>query len=149
MIFPLFLLSQTKSETENWIKQKIENYAYQSPGIYYEYNVEYQDGNIWIGHEVHMVGLFKLYTADVIPINKIGYVKFEEKEDNAWLTISTVNMQKVITSIDLETKQKQYLNKVEIILSKSILNENYPTRIKSAFDKLIEYNGGNSLKEAF
>ena len=139
---------QTNLETQNWIKQKIENYAFQGSGVKYEYTVKYQDGDIWIAEKLDMNGYGHAW-ARVIPIKEIGFLKFEEKKYNVWLTISTKNKSNKITRIDLISKEEEMVNKVNIMLSKSILNEDYPSRIKKAFNKLIEFNGGVIVKEVF
>ncbi len=142
--------AQSKIETEEWIKYKIEEYSKCFPGcdnIFFNngvmYNVQYSNNNFcW-----------------KIPLKKIKSVsitKYEEEFPRYQLILKCASTfgdcieygiyknNTFIQENNYDTKPK-----ADIILKITFGNENLPNRMIKAITHLVKLNGGNISKEAF
>jgi hypothetical protein len=141
-----FSSSQTKQETQDWLKEKIKIYGYNNPdNVQHNYTVSFVDSNLIISDYYGMYGIFVLNTMS-IPIRKIK-IRFEEKIGTIWMVISTSDGSNSIKMIS-ETKT-EYVNENEVIFDKSIKLEDLPNRLVKSFNHLITLYGGKVVKEAF
>src|SRR5690606_1232848 len=72
----------------------------------------------------------------IIPIGKINNIDFVEKQANYWLEIKIKSLERAIVEQNSK-KEKEYTNKIQFILDKSIDEQNIRPRLISAFEYLI------------
>jgi hypothetical protein len=140
-------LSQTKEETQEWLKEKIKLNGYNNKdNVQHNYSVKFVDDKLIISNYCGMRGIFFEETMS-IPIKKIGKIRFEEKIGTIWMIISTKDgSNSIIMTNETETYS---INKTEIIFDKGIKLEDLPNRLVKSFDHLIILYGGSVTKEAF
>jgi hypothetical protein len=149
LCLPFIGLSQTKDETQNWIKEKIEQYAYTSIDVKHEHTIKYQDDAIWIGKKVLFSfgpGVPSIYT---IPIKDISTIRFIEKESTIFLKIQTKGNKLSIVDYNIVTEKEDFQSSLELVMSKDIKNNNLQNRLIKSFNHLIKLSGGTITKEVF
>lgn len=138
--------SQTKQETQDWLKEKIKLYGYNSyDGVQHNYSVSFIDNNLVISNNWALDGYFFLETMQ-IPIKKIK-IRFEEKTNTIWMIISTNDGSNSIKTVN-ET-ETTFKTEYTVIFDKSIKLEDLPNRLVKSFNHLITLYGGTVVKEAF
>ncbi len=147
------LHGQTKEETQQWIKEKIELYSYSDDiEIFNKYIVQFSEGNLIITNYMdnHIGGINTKFTWTYwIPIKELAMIRFEENQYNVWMYLKIKNGKKSIKSkVDFEN-QFEYYDKVEIYLEKDMMNDNLTNRMTKAFNHLIKLYGGASSNEKF
>ena len=132
-------------ETQNWIKNTITSYPHNEQGFTHNYSITYSDNKL-IYKEVFtymLNGEIKTLKSTVkINIVDIENIIISKNTSCVWLIIR-VKENKQIERIDEENNSHSYPIETEIILNSSFLEKNLPERIKKAFARLIEINGGN------
>lgn len=155
------LSAQSNTETENWIKQKIEMYGLETHDIKHTYSIEFNDSSVndklerimFIGHELY--GLGDPYSTIMeIQVNQIGWVLFEDKKNNIWLKINCLNNNDCISVRYVDENEYSFnddtlSNSMTLIFSKTMEKDDMPNRLKKAFNHLISTNGGMIVKEVF
>ena len=159
-IATLFLLSiniiafsQTKLETQNWIKEKIETLTYKN----YAANFGHENNVSFKGTDMI---LSSSYISDydnpnpivfnyVIPIKEMNTIIFVDYESTTWMIISIKENKKSIISTNVNAGKTENVNKVELILYKSVNDSDMKNRFIKAFNHLIKVNGGNVVDEKF
>jgi len=154
---------QSKVETENWIKEKIEMYGLNKSDIRHSHTLEFKDINVndslqrtmFINHDLDIFYSngdedHLKYTYS-IQLNQIGLILFKYNEGNTWLNINCIDNNDCVnqTNPSKYSTDNELENSITIILSKSIENEDMPNRLKSAFHHLVKINGGQIIKEVF
>ena len=148
------IYSQSKSDTEKWIKHKIENYSFMDSEVLHEFSVEFKDETIMIGTKISILAkkdkipYVHLYT---IPIRDIAKVSFNEKP---FATHMLIEMRRnknrgLIIDKNINKNESTTQHKLEIVMSNEINNNSLDTRIIDAFRHLINLHGGPNIKEVF
>ena len=158
IVFLIFIntcYAQTKEETQEWISEKINYYSYSDDvKVFHNYTITYDESNMIIKSncktETGMgsgtgTGADKLdSTSDIIyyvPIKDLFKIRFESKAFNVWLYLKTkTNSIKV---------NNEVTNHVEILLERSILQDDMTNRMDKAFTNLIRLYGGSFAPEKF
>jgi hypothetical protein len=160
-LFIVFLLlintcyAQTKEETQEWISEKINYYSYSDDvKVFHNYTITYDESNMIIKSNCRTVigngsgtgtGADRLdSTSDIIyyvPIKDLYKIRFESKLFNVWLYLKTkTNSIKV---------NNEVTNHVEILLGRSVLQDDMTNRMDKAFTNLIKLYGGSFAAEKF
>tara|TARA_B110000211_G_C14053083_1_gene542106 strand:+ start:1438 stop:1947 length:510 start_codon:yes stop_codon:yes gene_type:complete len=157
---PLIILGQNKIETENWIKEKFELYGFKEGITTYDYTInfgsppEYSVPIMVIGEDFQVVNIMSSVDIAIIPIkfiSKITVLKGDSYNSNATKLIiytSESNPISVKTITSNGESVKDY-SKYELRLSKDFMKEDYPNRIKKAFDNLVQFSGGRIIEESY
>ena len=147
------VFSQSKSDTQIWIKSTIENFARRD--VYNPLlNVYFDKGDMWLV-ELEEGGSYQ----NELPINKINQVIIKSDAngyvlvlgctyDNACCRIVHYKLMMDGTARKLNSNE---LNRtgVNIYLQKSLENDNMIARLKKAINHLIQLNGGKILSNTF
>ena len=142
----------TKEETQQWIKEKIGSYAFNSDDgkIKNQYLILYEGQYIKIKNINYASGTDESFTTR-IPVIDIEYISFAEKSDNYWLIIN-VKSSTIGYTFSNTTSTKYHLDgKYEMLLDKKFKDNDLPIRMKKAFSRLVELYGGKAVntKEAY
>lgn len=147
------VVSQSNKETQDWIKEKIEVFAYSNEveNFGHEYNVSFTDINMilktsYISDYDNPNPIVFIYT---IPIKEISTIIFEEKVNTTWMIISLKENKKNIKRVVERNNETEYVNKVSLILYKSVNDADMKNRITKAFNHLIKIYGGAVVEEKF
>lgn len=149
----LSLFGQSKSATEEWIKEKIQMNGYSDDiEIFHNYKIDFKEGNLII--IANLKSIFKgretiIAPQYIIPIRELGEIRFEEKLNNIWLFIKLKSGENRICCKNDLDNSITYVDNVTLLLEKSILKENLPTRMMKAFENLIKLNGGKVIGNTF
>lgn len=149
----LMLFSQSKKETQDWLKEKIEVFAYSNDADNYghEYNVSFTDISMilktsYISDYDNPDPLVFIYT---IPIKELSTIIFEEKGNTTWMIISLKENKKSIKKVVEWNNRTEYVNDVSLILYKSVNDSDMKNRIIKAFKNLVKVYGGVVVEEKF
>jgi hypothetical protein len=149
----LIVLSQSKKETQDWLKEKIEVFAYSNDADNYghEYSVSFTDINMilktsYISDYDNPDPLVFIYT---IPIKELSTIIFEEKGNTTWMIISLKENKKSIKKVVEWSNRTEYVNDVSLIFYKSVNDSDMKNRIIKAFKNLIKVYGGVVVEEKF
>lgn len=144
--------SQTKRETQDWISQKIPIYSYSSSDIQRSYNVTFEGDYIVITGNIVDKMTAPLVLTYVIPIKEINSVSFSEKPNNIWMSIRIKGNKNLIKTNAMSgdwSGNEEYKSEVNLVLDKTIAEDNMKSRIIKAFNRLITLYGGTVAKEVF
>ncbi|MEO5945739.1 MAG: serine protease [Chitinophagaceae bacterium] len=160
-------INQTKTETQDWIKEKIESFThtfnnpptgrYGTKKYEVEYNecniiVKYKNNDTWTTLDNKQKSGF-LYITYKIPVNLLSRVNFI-KDDEIYQMIFKIKSSDLLITETIESdmdnvpKIKQ-LNTAILYIPNNLLEGNLPDRLIKAFDKLIELCGGKVTKDIF
>jgi len=135
---------QTKSETEDWIKSKIESGGLTGTQ---DFKVYFEGEHLSIGNETHFTG-FTLKMGYLIKVKCISSFYFKEYESSIHLIIKTSSNCKIQQN-DFSNGTIEQVNQVELILDKSFADNDMKNRFTKAMNKLIEFYGGSVTKEVY
>ena len=142
--------AQTKEETQKWIKEKIELYAFSDDKeLFYNYLVKFSETDIIIEDNLlSKVGgvPVNLKTKYWIPIKELTKIRFENKGSTIWLYFKIYEGKKLIKR---KNPELTFVSEVALILEKSISEKNLENRLLKAFKHLIKIHGGNIVEETF
>lgn len=144
---------QTKKETQDWIKEKIELYSYSDErSVFNNYVIEYSEEYLIVKNTNKIV--LENYESSLkstiwIPIKELTKIRFEEKSDNVWLFLKLKSGKRLIKSKYNGESKTEYLNETEILLEKSINENDLRNRLSTAFNHLIKLYGGTIAEEKF
>ncbi len=129
-------------ETENWIKEKIEEHPFNSIDgkTKNSYDIKFDQTDLIIINDHWTDTYGKLVIYNRIKLKEIDHISIIEKDHNVWLTIKLIPGAKEWTMVNLKTMESD--GETEILLNKSFLDENMKVRMKKAFAWLIELHGG-------
>lgn len=143
----------TKEETQQWIKEKIGSYAYNSDDgkIKNDYIVIYEGEFISIQNINYESGTGTATYITRIPITDIEYISYSEKSSNYWLIINVKSNTIGYTFSKTTSTRYELEGKYEILLNKTFKDNDLPNRMKKAFSRLVEIYGGKpfNTKEVF
>lgn len=153
LLYSSVTLSQTKADTQIWIKSTIENYARKE--VYNPLlNVYFDNGDIWFV-ELESGGIVQ----SELPLKKINQVIIKSNANGYVLVLGCTFNQtccrvvryKMTRDGSAEKVNSNELNKtgVNIYLQKSIENDKMIARLKKAISHLIQLNGGKVISETF
>ncbi len=150
IVFLIFIntcYAQTKEETQEWISEKINYYSYSDDvKVFHNYTITFDESNMIIKSNCKIgTGTDSLNTtSDIfyyVPIKDLFKIRFESKAFNVWLYLKTkTNSIKV---------NNEVTNHVEILLERSILQDDMTNRMDKAFTNLIRLYGGSFAPEKF
>jgi hypothetical protein len=163
IVFLIFIntcYAQTKEETQEWISEKINYYSYSDDvKVFHNYTITYDESNMIIKSNCRTVTGMGSGTgtgtraesldseSDIIyyiPIKDLYKIRFESKAFNVWLYLKTKT-----NSIKVDKVVNEMTNHVEILLERSILQDDMTNRMDKAFTNLIKLYGGSVGLEKF
>jgi hypothetical protein len=152
IVFLIFIntcYAQTKKETQEWISEKINYYSYSDDvKVFHNYTITYDESNMIIKSNCRIVtGMGSGTGTDIIyyiPIKDLYKIRFESKAFNVWLYLKTKT-----NSIKVDKVVNEMTNQVEILLEKSVLQDDMTNRMDNAFTNLIKLYGGSFAPEKF
>lgn len=136
--------SPTLKETEAWIVGKIEDYTYKEDGTMNSYKVWFVKGLMQFRYRTG-AGHLSFEDVGTINISDISHISYTQYEMTVWLNIHL----KANRDPDLNTNAFRTINddgRLSFILRKQFNAEDLPNRMRNAFSKLVEMNGGQMLK---
>lgn len=163
--------NQTKIETQDWIKEKIENFTHDfhesalSESGTQKYEVEYGDCKIIIkkkrdattqnpfnANEPREKVFF--YQTYEIPVKELSRLSITKDNQTTHIILKIKSNETIIKYTSESTYGKYELknenvNIVTLYIPNNLLEESLPERLTKAFDKLIELCGGKVTKEIF
>ncbi len=154
--------SQTKADTEEWIKTQIEDYRYNGNYGFKNYEIIFEDGDLMevapIGEEIfyEKISLKSINQATVTAFkaegeDREGYViKLRCKSHGSCIETGKVENGNYVPSIESkEAPSTETIEEIFIYLDISFQNDNLPERMKRALKHLIELNGGRLINDVF
>ncbi len=154
----IFSFGQSKEETQEWIAQQIYSYSFKDAASNNTYKLRYENDQIIINN------LFKRTLPNseesyvityYIPINDLLSIRFDENKHNTWMIIKTKSGEKTIKYIppfivkkkrnghtmmyELPESKMRFFSQIEILLSKTISEDNLKTRLIKSFDHLMSF----------
>lgn len=157
ILFSLLILTslsygQTKQETQDWIKEKINYYSYSDDHtVFNDYTVSYEDENMILKNNLKskIGGITQtMVLTYIIPIKDLNKIRFENKGENVWLYLKTKSGNTIRTKADFESDYN-LTNSVEILLESSFSQNDMQNRMNKAFINLIKLYGGQITTEKF
>ena len=155
---------QTKKETQEWLKEKIESFSYQiNDNRGHEnrrYSVSFNDCIMIIRQQMEFrmdEENLKLISVVEIPIKELVKPRFDERNNRIVLILRT-NKDNKITEKLTEVGKNNTTDKViknenssetTLVFNKNAEKEKLPERIIKAFNNLIGLCGGSVTKEVF
>ena len=146
-------LSQSKKETQDWIKEKIEVFAYSNDAANFghEYEVSFTENEMrlytsYISDYDHPNPIIFIY---LIPVKYLSTVIFEEKTNTTWMIISTSANNKSIVKKNEGNNSIEYVDHVNLIFYKSVNESDMKNRLIKAFKNLVKVHGGIVVEEKF
>jgi hypothetical protein len=157
--------SQSLKETEDWIKQKFEEFEYTAKGqinskswlIRFTYVPDFSNkGELWITENKfsNPPGETKT-TLYIIPIKYMKSIKYDYVDNCVYVLFSVKNEDKLSSKDNirvLESNSKEFDEsylQFAIDFDNKFKDDDMPNRFKKAFDHLIELNGGSIVKDVF
>jgi hypothetical protein len=141
--------SQTKTETEDWIKQKLEAYAYSDEKeLWHYYTITYSNCSMIIQHKVKALNITVNAIVE-IPIKEISSITHEKKDNCVWVIYKMRDNASKISRKSVEQGDVIYVSEYHFILEHSFLAENLPERLKKAMNNLIKWCGGTVTEEKY
>ncbi len=143
------LSAQSKQETEEWIKDKIEAYNYRDGKYnFHEYEIIFDKGNMLVLHPINKVNF-----CWKIPLNQIKKIDITTNDWGGYTLLLKCNLDNCVFNGEFNNNTFIFDGKkwsqVEIFLRSTFGSENLPERMKKAITHLIKLNGGSISKEAF
>lgn len=134
----------TKTETQQWIKEKLEQNSYSDADVTNIFEITYDDTSIIIKNKgTTKFGILnEYYKAKIVDINSISV---SEEENYVLLKIKLNIGKKPI--IKMNGEYKDYGDYVPLSLNKIFMQNNLPERLQKAFSRLIELYGGKKVSE--
>lgn len=150
---PFILLSFTqtpsKKETQDWIKEKIELYAFDDGRTMHKYIITYSGDKLFLHHTLDLDIGGHVSSITIVPLKELMPITFSEKTNTIWLRLKLKgglnNIVKNTTSLGKTSRTSS----VDIILSKNIDDDELRPRLKKAFNHLIVLSGGDLAKQSF
>lgn len=159
--------SNNKIQTEEWIKEKIENFTHeynQLNGHEYgieKYEVEFSNGNIIIRKKRDGKSLnifteewkksyaYYFYEIPIKELSKLNFVS-EGNSTRIYLKIKS-NEPKINQTIEtfVSAREQNKINTAIFYIPDNLLGDNLPERLTKAFDNLIQIYGGKVTSEIF
>lgn len=129
-----------QQETQKWLNEKINGYSYDSEDAKYNYTIDFSKGIMTVRDKNTFTSPFRThdntYTCNLADID---FFTFKEKPYNIWLTFK-MKEGKYETRI-MDGEKFQSFGEINILLSKSIKNDNLMERIRKALNRIFELNG--------
>ncbi len=147
LLFNIFVYSQSKIETEEWINQKIYQFSFKSDDVSHSFNVKFKDGIMLITDTTTASGI-TLICNDWIPIKQISSFIFLEHDSTIHLKIFLKNNEKIKSKWS-SNNYYSYNDNFYFILDKSFKKNDMFNRMTKALNNLIKLNGGAIKKETF
>tara|TARA_R100000935_G_scaffold2360_1_gene6635 strand:+ start:144 stop:1922 length:1779 start_codon:yes stop_codon:yes gene_type:complete len=131
--------------TIEWINSVFVKYQYEEPDLIQKQNIH---SVVEIENQFFLFGVRTQETSKpwafskgfLIPLAKINNIDYSEKKSNYWLEVKMKNNEEAIVMIDGNDK-KDYIDRLEFMLDKSIDNESLRPKLKNALEYIIDlYN---------
>lgn len=133
-------LKPSKKETQTWISNNIASHPFISDGgdIKHDYGISFDEISLIFRDVFYINGKTRNYETK-FNVSDIDSVFWEDKKFNVWFTIVLKPEKKEIVFCGDEKRPSE--GKIEILLSKTFLENDLPNRMVKAFNRLVEtYN---------
>jgi hypothetical protein len=139
----------TKSETENWIKEKIRTHSRDDGDTKDDYILTFEDSNIIIVNNHWGETYGKIKEQITFKMSDIDFISITDKSACVWLKIFLKSGKTYTLYMNGEAQGNE--SSYQITLNKAFNENNLPERMKKAFSRLIELNGGtpSDIKEPY
>ena len=135
--------------TIEWINSVFVKYQYEDTDLIQKQNIH---SVVEIENQFYLFGVRTQETSKpwayskgfLIPLSKINNIDYSEKKFNYWLEVKMKNNEEAIVMIDGNDK-KDYIEKLEFMLDKSIDNESLRPKLKNALEYIVELYKDKSL----
>lgn len=147
---------QTKSETQDWIKEKLQGLSYtteDSKGGYvkHTFKVSFTDCKMSMTEvlDTYLAGVSVLVTfVTEIPVKDLAKLSFSNNEYGVTLFFRTKTSDNIKETV-IELNKTTFVSEKEYRFSKIANNDNLPERLTKAFNNLVKLCGGQVTKEVF
>ena len=153
--FSLSSFSQTKKETQDWIKEKIESFSYTSTSgnnsVKHIYKVAFTDCKMTITEvlESYITGIsMDMTTITEFPVKDLAKPNFVDTDKGVTLFLRTKTSDNIKEKV-VELNKSSTLTEKEYRFSSTAQKDNLPTRLSKAFTTLVKLCGGQVTKETF
>lgn len=139
----------TQDETQKWLNEKINGYSYDSEDAKYNYTIDFSKGIMTVRDKNTFTSPFRTHDNTYsCNLADIDFFTFKAKPYNIWLTFK-MKEGKYETRI-MDGEKFQSFGEINILLNKTIKNDNLMERIRKALNRIFELNGIESKSsEAF
>ncbi len=145
--------AQSADDILNWIQIQISTNEISDDDLFQHSNkLTISNGTLIVELELKPFskGFYStLYAKDYIPIKNITNVTFKNLGSTTHMMIYTNTSFKQTIQSKGSPTQTKYVHKAEIVLSKSINDNNLPNRLRNAFKDLVKRNGGEIKKDLY
>lgn len=158
----------TKTETQEWIKEKMENFTHdydELNGTEYgidKYEIEFSDCLITIREKKEgksqnvFNGEWKnsfIYITYKIPMQQLGTITFIPGKNKTTQILFKIKSNETtineVVESSLPSYEEKAVNVAILYISNNLLMENLPERLTKAFDNLIKLCGGKVVNDVF
>ena len=150
--FNSIVTAQSQQETEEWLKQIIENYPFNNNDITNEYRVTFYDlSNCYM--EINLRTQIKSLSTDTfyryrIWPKELTSVQIEERDHNVRLIFRVSPQAENKIGMDFPDYREQ-ITEADILMAASLKHNNLTQRLVRAFNHYIEICGGSSIPDTF
>lgn len=133
--------SQTKEDTETWLKEKLETLGKR------EQTITFSNNTLTIYDPIDRL----VFITKFLP-TQIRYISFKESGNRITLEIKTTSGGTFKSAVNIDLKKvgdDEITNSGFIVLTKEVNNNNLKERIIKALWHWVELNGGKKPKETF
>ena len=130
----------TLEESQRWLNEKINGYSYDSEDAKYNYTIDFSKGVMTVRDKNTFTSPFRTHDNTYsCNLTDIDFFTFKEKAYNVWLTFK-MKEGKFETRI-MDGEKFQSFGEINILLNKSVKNDNLIERITKAINRILELNG--------
>lgn len=147
--------SQTKKETQDWIKEKIESFSYTSTSgsnsVKHTYKVVFTDCNMTITEVLgtYITGIsMDMTTITEFPVKDLAKPNFVDTDKGVTLYLRTKTADNIKEKV-VELDKSSTMTEKEYRFSSTAQKDSLPTRLFKAFTTLVKLCGGEVNKEIF
>jgi phage anti-repressor protein len=148
LFFNIFVYSQSKSETETWISEKINLYGFKDNQVSHYYDLTFEKGNVIVNVRSYVLNQIIL-CKHIIPIKEIDYFTFSENEDLIKISIFVNEKTLIKGKCSNDNYKNNYTKDYDFVLDKSFREADMINRMRKALNNIIKLNGGTIKKETF
>lgn len=148
--------NQTKNETQDWIKEKIESFSHSYDNLtgYYgtrTFKVAFSNCSMtitWTDDNYNHGSKYFTNKETIIPLKELSKLSFIDVNNEVTSLFFRTKTENLIINT-YKGEEPTYKTIHEIRIRKNLLKDNLSERLTKAFDKLIELCGGKITKEVF
>ncbi|SRR6266542_1684486 len=130
----------TLEESQRWLNEKINGLSYDSEDAKYNYTIDFSKGVMTVRDKTTFTSPFRTHDNTYsCNFTDIDFFTFKEKSYNVWLTFK-MKEGKYETRI-MDGEKFQSFGEINILLNRSVKNDNLIERITKAINRILEFNG--------